>query len=205
MREREKLHTGQLYDPGDPEIMEEQSGYLELMRQYNSMSPTETDRQAELLKRMLAEVGEGSCGTPPFYANWGGPHLHLGHHVYINMGLTLVDDTHIYIGDCTQLGPNVTIATAGHPILPELRGERPLQYNIPVRIGKNCWIGAGVVIVPGVTIGDNAVVGAGSVVVSDIPADAVAVGNPCRVLRSVGGRDAEYYYKDRKIDRTRLC
>ena len=113
--------------------------------------------------------------------------------------LTLVDDSHIYVGDYTMIGPNVTIATAGHPILPELR-EKGYQYNMEVHIGKNCWLGAGVVVLPGVTIGDNVVVGAGSIVTKDIPSNVVAVGNPCKVLREVNERDREYYFKDRKID-----
>ena len=98
-----------------------------------------------------------------------------------------------------MFGPNVVVATAGHPILPELR-EKQYQYNIPVHIGRNCWIGAGVVIVPGITIGDNVVIGAGSVVTKDIPSNVVAVGNPCKVLREVNEHDREFYFKNRKID-----
>ena len=98
-----------------------------------------------------------------------------------------------------MFGPNVTVATAGHPIEPSLR-EKSYQYNAPIKIGKNCWIGAGVIIVPGITIGDNVVIGAGSVVTKDIPSNVVAVGNPCRVLREVNDRDKEYYFKDRKIN-----
>lgn len=112
--------------------------------------------------------------------------------------MTFVDDTHIYVGDYTELGPNVVIATAGHPILPELR-EQVYQYNAPVYVGRNCWLGAGVIVVPGITIGDNTVVGAGSVVTKDIPSNVVAAGNPCRVLREINEHDREYYFKDRKI------
>ena len=125
--------------------------------------------------------------------------MHFGKGIYANFNLTLVDDTHIYVGDYTQFGPNVVLATAGHPILPELRGQG-YQYNMPVRIGKNCWLGAGVIVVPGVTIGDNVVIGAGSIVTKDIPSNVIAVGNPCRVLREVDERDKEYYFKRRKID-----
>lgn len=102
------------------------------------------------------------------------------------------------LGDCTMFGPNVTVATAGHPILPELR-EQGYQYNAPVHIGKNCWIGAGVIILPGITIGDNVVVGAGSIVTKDLPSNVVAVGNPCKVMREVNEHDKEYYFKDKKI------
>ena len=147
------------------------------------------EKRAELIKEMFAEAGEGCYIEPPFYANWGGRHVHLGNHVYANFGLTCVDDTHIYIGD----------ATANHPLLPELR-EKAYQYNLPIHIGKNCWLGAGVIVVPGVTIGDNTVIGAGSVVTKDIPANSLAVGNPCRVLRELNDHDREYYYRDRKID-----
>ena len=148
---------------------------------------------------MLAEMGENCYVESPFYSNFGGRHVHFGKGVYANFNLTAVDDTHIYVGDYTMIGPNVTIATAGHPIDPELRG-RGMQYNMPVHIGRNCWLGAGVIVLPGVTIGDNTVIGAGSVVTKDIPSGVVAVGNPCRVLREVGAHDRQYYFHDRKID-----
>ena len=133
------------------------------------------------------------------HSNWGGHHTHLGKGVYANFGLTLVDDTHIYIGDHTMLGPNVVLATGGHPILTQLR-ERQMQFNLPIRIGRNCWLGAGVIVLPGVSIGDNSVIGAGSVVTKDIPADVVAVGNPCRVLRPIGEQDRQVYTRGRPID-----
>ncbi|MDF4604596.1 DapH/DapD/GlmU-related protein, partial [Vibrio parahaemolyticus] len=112
---------------------------------------------------------------------------------------TLVDDTYIYIGNSVMIGPNVTIATAGHPIEPDLRRE-VAQFNIPVHIEDNVWIGANSVVLPGVTIGENSVIGAGSVVTKDIPSNVVAVGNPCRVLREIGEHDREFYFKDRKVE-----
>ena len=144
-----------------------------------------------MLSEMFAEIGEGCYIEPPFYANWGGKHVHFGKKVYANFHLTLVDDTHIYVGDHTLLAPNVTIATAAHPIDPTLR-EKGYQYNLPVHIGRNCWIGAGAVILPGVSIGDNTVVGAGSVVTKDLPSNVVAVGNPCRVMREIREEDRIY-------------
>ncbi len=198
MGNRDKLHTGELYLPNDPEVLEEQLGYMELLYEYNQTRPWEQERRQALLRELLAEVGEGCWIEPPFHANWGGHHVHFGRMVYANYGLTMVDDTHIYVGDCTMFGPNVVVATAGHPILPELR-EQQYQYNMPVRIGRNCWIGAGAIILPGITIGDNVVVGAGSVVTRDLPDSVVAVGNPCRVLREVGERDRSFYFKDRRI------
>ena len=150
--------------------------------------PSESDKREALLKEMFAEIGSDCYIEPPLYSNWGGRHVHFGNNVYANFNLTLVDDTHIYVGDYTMFGPNVTVATAGHPILPELR-EKVYQYNMPVKIGRNCWIGAGAIIVPGVTIGDNTVIGAGSVVTKDIPSNVVAVGNPCCVLREIGEKE----------------
>ncbi|EGQ9054321.1 hypothetical protein GEN90_19755 [Vibrio parahaemolyticus] len=119
--------------------------------------------------------------------------------MYANFNLTLVDDTYIYIGNSVMIGPNVTIATAGHPIEPDLRRE-VAQFNIPVHIEDNVWIGANSVVLPGVTIGENSVIGAGSVVTKDIPSNVVAVGNPCRVLREIGEHDREFYFKERKVE-----
>ena len=199
MTEKEKLHSGDIYFPGDPEIHAEQTACQEKLYDFNQTRPGELEKRTAMLKDMFAEIGEGCYIEPPLHANFGGHHVHFGNWVYANYNLTLVDDTHIYVGDDTMIGPNVTIATAGHPIHPELR-RKGLQFNMPVHIGKNCWLGAGVLIMPGVTIGDNSVIGAGSVVTKDIPANVVAVGNPCRVLREVGDRDREYYFRDRKID-----
>ncbi len=196
---KERLHSGEIYFSTDEEIIKEQTECLELQYEYNLTRPHESERREILLRKMLAEVGEGCYIEPPLHANWGGHNLHFGNGVYANFGLTCVDDTHIYVGDYTKLGPNVVLATAGHPILPELR-ERGAQYNVPIRIGKCCWLGAGVIILPGVTIGDYSVIGAGSVVTKDIPSGVIAVGNPCRVLRPIGEKDREYYFKDRKID-----
>ena len=196
---KNRMHTGELYLPGDPEILAEQMVCLEKLYDFNQTRPGEMERREQLLKEMFAESGEGCYIEPPFHSNWGGKHVHFGKNVYANFNLTLVDDTHIYVGDYTMFGPNVTVATAGHPILPELR-EQGYQYNMPVRIGRNCWIGAGAMILPGVTVGDNVVIGAGSVVTKDIPDGVVAVGTPCRVLRKISDRDREYYFKDRKIN-----
>lgn len=199
MTEKEKMHSGDLYICEDSDIMTEQCKCLEKLYDFNATRPSEYDKRVKMLTDMFAEFGEGCYIEPPLHSNWGGKHVHFGYHVYANFNLTLVDDTHIYVGDNTMLGPNVVLATAGHPILPELR-EQAYQYNVPVKIGKNCWLGAGVIVLPGITIGDNTVVGAGSVVTKDLPPNVVAVGNPCRVLRPINEQDREYFFKDKKID-----
>ena len=195
----DEIHAGNLYDPINKDLFTMQTACLEKQYEFNATRPSETDIRIALLKQMFAEIGEDCYIEPPLHANWGGKHVHFGNNVYANFNLTLVDDTHIYVGDYTMLGPNVVIATAGHPILPELR-EKSYQFNIPVHIGRNCWLGAGVIVLPGVTIGDNSVIGAGSVVTKDIPSNVVAVGNPCRVLREINEHDKEFYFKDRKIN-----
>lgn len=194
----EEMKSGALYVTSDEELMAVQTACLDRLYDYNHTRPTQGEKRAALLREMFAEIGDGCYIEPPLHANWGGRHVHFGKHVYANFHLTLVDDTDIYVGDYTMFGPNVTVATAGHPILPILR-EQVYQYNMPVVIGRNCWIGAGAILLPGVHIGDGTVIGAGSVVTKDIPANVVAVGNPCRVLRPIGARDREYYFKERKI------
>ena len=196
---REKMHSGDLYLSADEDLVAEQLTFVEKLYDFNATRPLEQEKRAKILKDMFAEIGEDCYIEPPLHTNWGGKHVHFGKGVYANFNLTLVDDTHIYVGDYTMLGPNVVLATAGHPILPELR---PLayQYNMPIHIGKNCWLGAGVIVLPGVAIGDNTVIGAGSVVTKDIPANVVAVGNPCRVLREINEHDKEYYFRNKKIE-----
>ncbi|MBS4955426.1 MAG: sugar O-acetyltransferase [Clostridium sp.] len=200
---KEKMHNTELYLPGNEELMKEQLGYLNRLYDFNMTRPTELEKREAMLKEMFAEIGEGCYIEPPFHANFGGKHVHFGKNIYANFNLTLVDDTHIYVGDYTMFGPNVTVATAGHPILPELRKEG-YQYNAPINIGKNCWIGAGAIILPGITIGDNVVIGAGSIVTKDIPSNVVAVGNPCKVLREVNEDDKKYYFKNRIISKELL-
>lgn len=198
MSMKEKMHRGELYLPDDEEIAAEQRKCLEKLYDFNMTRPNELEKREKLLKDMLAEVGENCYIEPPFHANFGGKHIHFGNNVYANFNFTCVDDTDMFVGDCTMFGPNVTVATAGHPILPEIRAKA-YQFNIPVRIGRNCWLGAGVVVLPGVTIGDNSVIGAGSVVTKDVPPNVIAVGNPCRVLREIDEHDREFYFKDRKV------
>lgn len=196
---KKRMLEGRLYLPTDEGLMKEQLNCLEKLYDFNATRPLEQEKRNEMLKDMFAEIGHDCYIEPPFHANWGGKHVHFGDWVYANFNLTLVDDGHIYVGNNVMFAPNVTIATATHPIQPKLR-EQGVQYNVDVHIGNNVWIGAGATVLPGVTIGDNSVIGAGSLVTKDIPSGVVAVGNPCKVVREIGERDDLYYYKDKKID-----
>lgn len=199
MEQRDNMHNGKLYDPNDDSVMEEQMVCLDRLYDFNQTRPSEMDKRNAIMKEMMGDVGKDCYIEPPFYANWGGKHVHFGDGVYAHFGLTCVDDTHIYVGSHTLFGPNVVLATAGHPMMPELR-KHGIQYNMPIHIGENCWLGAGVIVVPGVTIGDNVVIGVSSVVTKDIPSNSVAMGTPCRVVRQINDHDKEYYFKDKKID-----
>ena len=176
------MQSSELYLPSDEELTRVQQQCLELLYEYNQTRPGEAKRRTELLRMMFAQIGDNCYIEPPFHANWGGRHVHFGSGVYANFNMTLVDDGPIYVGDGTMFGPNVTVATAQHPLAAELR-RQGYQYNRSVHIGKNCWLGSGVIVLPGVTIGDNTVIGAGSVVTRDIPAGVVADGTPCRPIK----------------------
>ena len=199
MTEKERMEQGSIYNPNVSELTDEQSIYMEKSWEFNQLRPSEQDKKQKYMKEVFAECGEDCFIELPFRANWGGKNLHFGNRVYANFNLTVVDDGEIFVGDKVMLGPNVTIATANHPIDPSLR-EDAMQYNKSVHIGENVWVGAGTVIVPGVTIGKNSVIGAGSVVVKDIPENVVAVGNPCHVLREIGEHDREFFYRNERID-----
>lgn len=188
MNTYDKLHSGKLYSCLDFNLWIKQAGCLEKLYKYNKTHPFQYPKRVRLLKRMFAEIGDKCYIEPPLHANWGGLHVHFGNNIYANFNLTLVDDTHIYVGDNTMFGPNVTILTATHTTDPEYR-KNELQYNLPVHIGKNCWICTGAIIFPGVTIGDNSVVGAGSIVTKDVPSGVLVVGNPAHILRELGEED----------------
>ena len=194
----EEMHSSKLYLPNEPELAEEQLKCLDALYDFNMTRPTDGKKRAEMLKNMFAEIGEGCYIEPPLHANFGGKFVHFGSFIYANFNLTLVDDAPIYVGDHTMFGPNVTIVTAGHPILPRLR-ELVYQFNAPIHIGKNCWLGAGVIVLPGVSVGNNSVIGAGSVVTKDIPANVVALGTPCKVVREIGDKDREVYFRNLEI------
>lgn len=195
MNAEEIMNSGKLYKVA--ELTDEQGHYNEYLQQmeaYNAAGYTQEglEKKARILRELFAEAGENAYIQAPYYAMWGGRHVHLGKNVYINSNCTLIDDAHIYIGDGTMIAPNVTILTASHPLSPRLRAEG-YGYNEPVTIGKNVWLASGVTVLPGVHIGDNAVIAAGSVVTKDIPPNVLAVGSPARVLRTIGPEDDVYY------------
>lgn len=196
---RERMHSQKLYYCNDEALMTEQMAYLDMLYDFNSTRPREQAKRNQLLKEMFASIGENCYIEPPFHANWGGENVHFGNSVYANFNLTLVDDCDIFIGDNVLFGPNVTISAGTHPVHPTLR-KKQAQYNVPIHIGNNVWVGANSVILPGVQIGENTVIGAGSVVTKSIPANVVAVGSPCRVIRDINDRDMKYYYEDLEID-----
>lgn len=198
MTQRERIASGRLFTDRSEGLPEERLRGKERMYDFNHTRPSEVERRAELMQEMFGAVGKGCWIEPPVYFCYG-TNVFLGNGVYANFNLSLVDDYTITIGNGVMFGPNVTIAVTGHPIDPTLRAQA-YMYAFPVTIGDNVWIGSGAVICPGVTIGENSVIGAGSIVTKDIPANVIAAGNPCKVLREINEQDKIYYYKDFKVD-----
>ena len=204
----ERINSGMLFyehghtDPIDiqqeKQLQEERDHCKEVMFEYNNTHPREDARRQSIMKGILGSCGERFFFEPPVHMSYGN-HVHIGENFYSNFNLVLVDDGEIFIGDKVMIGPNVTLCTTGHPVYPLYR-EMVAHYSLPIRIGNNVWIGAHSVVLPGVTIGDNAVIGAGSIVTKDIPANTVAVGNPCRVMREISDRDREYYFRNLTVD-----
>lgn len=208
MHLRDRIKSGMLFyehDHKDPvdiqqerELLEERNQCKRDVYEYNNTHPDDADKRREIMKGILGSCGERFFFEPPVHMSYGS-HVHIGEGFYSNFNLTLVDDGEIHIGDQVMIGPNVTLCTTGHPVYPLYR-ELVAHYSLPIHIGNNVWIGAHSVVLPGVTIGDNTVIGAGSIVTRDIPANVVAVGNPCRVMREISERDREYYFRDMPVD-----
>lgn len=184
MTEKEKCQLGLLYDANyDEELLADRERAKEFLYDYNALRPSRTEEKKRLLKTFLGKTGENLIIEPPFACDYG-YNIEVGEDFYANVNCVMLDGAKIRIGDHVFIAPNVGIYTAGHPLDVEQR-NKGLEYAYPVTIGNNVWIGAGVSILPGVTIGDNTVIGAGSVVSKDIPANVLAVGNPCRVIREI--------------------
>lgn len=194
MTMRERMQQGKLFTDMCEGLAEERVKAKKLQKKFNGLEPEDTAERLEVIGEILGKPALAWI-EPPFYFCYG-THIHLGTGTYINVNCNFIDDGEIFVGEKVMFGPAVTIATVGHPIKPDMR---QYMYADPVHIEDNCWIGANVTICPGVTIGENTVIGAGSVVTKDIPANVVAAGNPCKVLRPIDERDEIYYYKDRKF------
>ena len=177
-----QMDSGETYFETN-ELKEEQAVYRDLLFQFNHTLPSKQQEKAHILTDLLGSFGEHSYIEQPFHANWG-KNTYFGKNVYANFGLSLVDDTRIEIQDEVMIGPNVTLCAGTHPLSPELRLKKA-QFNLPIVIEKNVWIGAGAIILPGVTIGENSVIGAGSIVTKNIPKNVLAYGSPCKVIRGI--------------------
>lgn len=194
MTMRERIESGKLFTDNCEGLPEDRMNAKKRMLAFNSTGPDAIEQRIDLMKEIFGKETKAWI-EPPFYFCYG-TNIEVGEGTYINFNCNFVDDTKIIIGKNVLFGPAVTIATVGHPINPNYRGY---MYADSVRIEDNCWIGAATTICPGVTIGENSVIGAGSVVTKNIPANSVAFGNPCKVMRTINEHDMEYYYKNRKI------
>ena len=184
MTEKEKARLGLLYDANyDEELLAERRRCKELCFQFNQLSPLKELEQKEIIGKLFGKTKENFCVTAPFYCDYG-YNIEIGENFYSNHNLVILDGAKVEIGDNVFIAPNCCITTAGHPINIDER-NRGLEYAYPIKIGNNVWIGAGANILPRVTIGDNVTIGAGSVVNKSIPANSIAVGNPCKVIKTI--------------------
>lgn len=202
-KEEEKIFRGELFCPGDPDLKAMKLRSHKLSAEYSRTNEDDAELRAELASLILAEFGEGSFMQGPVFFHYG-KHTRIGKRNFFNYNLTIQDDARVTIGNDNNFGPNVTIVTPVHPMLPAERrtmldqdgNPKHLCYAKPVEIGNDCWFGANVVVCPGVAIGDNCVIGAGSVVTRDIPANSFAAGVPCRVIREITDADSMIHYPE---------
>lgn len=189
MTQRERLAGGYLYTDMGEGMPEERLRGKMLTFEFNHTSPAEPEKRVSLIRQLMGSVGKNVWIEPPLHVAYGSQ-ITLGDNFYANFNLVVVDNGKVIIGNNVMIAPNVTISTTGHPVDPTVRitGQ---QFSQTVTLEDNVWIGSGAVINPGVTIGRNSVIGAGSVVTKDIPADVVAAGVPCRVLRPIGEQDRQ--------------
>jgi maltose O-acetyltransferase len=180
--EREKMIAGELYDALDPELVQARERARDLCWDFNATREREQDRRREITTQLFARGGDTVWLQPPFFCDYGS-NVRLGERVYFNFNCVILDVCEVTIGDFAFFGPAVQIYAATHPLNAALR--RTQEFGKPVVIGSDVWVGGGTIICPGVTIGSRTVIGAGSVVTKDIPDGVVAVGNPCRVVKTI--------------------
>ncbi|MBU3129320.1 sugar O-acetyltransferase [Clostridium tagluense] len=198
MTEKEKMIGGKAYKAFGEELSSERQAAKEMIFDYNSLRPSEGNKQKEILKKLLGVVRNDFYIEPPFRCDYG-YNISIGENFYSNYNCTILDCAKVTIGDNVMFAPNVSLFTAGHPIHFEPRNAG-LEYAFPINIGNNVWLGGGVIVNPGITIGDNVVIGSGSVVTKDIPPNSIAVGNPCKVIRQISEEDKKYYFKKLKFN-----
>ena len=199
MTEEERIFSGKLFASEVPELVEKKMKAHRLSKNYNNLYEDDKEARENILHELLNAVGEGTFMLGPIHFHYG-CHTQIGSHCFMNFNFTVQDDARVTIGDYCNFGPNVTIVTPLHPMLPDERrglvcsdgAKRFLCYAKPVTIGNDCWFGANVVVCPGVTIGDNCVIGAGSVVTKSIPENSFAAGTPARVIRPITADDTIY-------------
>lgn len=179
--DKARMLAGELYDPTAPEIQADQADTARWIERYNAAQAKSAQTRHALLSERLGSVGAGTVVRPPFYCDYG-YNLHLGDNVFLNFNCVVLDVVSVRIGDGTQIGPAVQILAADHPRDVATRAAG-LEFGRPVVIGKQVWIGAGALLMPGITVGDGAIIGAGSVVTRDVPAGATVMGNPARIKR----------------------
>lgn len=180
--EKEKMLSGALYDANyDPELISERKNCKIVLHEINALSPISDEKRYELFRKILGQVKGEFVIESPFHCDYG-YNIELGENFYMNVNCVILDEAKVTFGNNVFIAPNCAFYTAGHPFDVEHR-NKGLEYAKPITVGNNVWIGGNVVVVPGVTIGDNCVIGAGSVVTKDIPANSIAVGNPCKVIR----------------------
>ena len=197
VKEEERIFQGIVFCPGDPELVALKLRTHNLNVDYNNTYEDEYEKRAAILGEILGEMGEGTRIQGPIAFHYG-KHTKIGRNFFGNFNLTIQDDGEVTIGDRCNFGPNVTIVTPIHPMVPEERNAllgpdgkpKRLCYAKPVHIGSDVWLGANVVVCPGVTIGDGCVIGAGAVVTRDVPPRTFAAGNPCRVIREITEQDS---------------
>ncbi|WP_217558938.1 sugar O-acetyltransferase [Paenibacillus sp. GbtcB18] len=191
LTEKQKMLAGKPYKAFGEELLLERQHAKEVLFDYNALRPGEVEKRNELLRSLLGRAGKVFFIEPPFRCDYG-YNILLGENFYANYNLTVLDCNRVTIGNNVLIGPNVSVFTAGHAIHPELRVNE-VEYALPISIGNNVWIGGGAILNPGVSIGDNTIIGSGSVVTKDIPADVIAAGNPCRVLRPITEDDRNQF------------